>query len=106
MSACPFTVSELPSEKLHWDKMGQEVFYSLTVTQENHTGKQNFTILLIRSGVGPEVIGDFGELFGMTACVFLTVTGPLSPSDSRLTAREGPLQRKLISPLPEKERAH
>lgn len=89
--------------------MGQEVFYSLTVMQENHTsfymhdtGKQNFTILLIRSQVGPEVIGDFGELFGMTACVFLTVTGPLSLPDSRLTAREGPLQRKLISPLPEK----
>ena len=61
------------------------------------TGKQNFTILLIRSRVGPEAIEDFGELLGMTACVFLTVTGPLS-----LPERQGPLQKKLISPLPEK----
>lgn len=66
------------------------------------TGKQNFTILLIRSRAGPEVIEDFGELLGMNAYVFLTVTQPLSLPDSRLTAREGPLQSKLISPLLEK----
>lgn len=52
--------------------------------------------------MGPEAIEDFGELFGMTACVLLTVTRPLNLPDSQLTERQGPLQRKLISPLPEK----
>jgi hypothetical protein len=57
--------------------MRREVFYLLDVTWEDRTsfythdsGKQKFTISLIKSRVGPKANRDSGKLLGKAACLY------------------------------------